>query len=128
MEYNTLIPELIVSDIEKAYAFYVNLLGFQVEYERPEDKFYFLSYGDAQLMIEEAGQEELSQLSYPFGRGLNFSLGVDDVPAMYQAFQLAGYPIHRELEVREFRVDDDVVRPKEFAVLDPDGYYWRISD
>ncbi|MGT2832729.1 bleomycin resistance protein [Streptococcus halotolerans] len=128
MEYSTLIPELIVSDIEKTYVFYVDLLGFQVEYERPEDKFYFLSYGDAQLMIEEASEEELSQLIYPFGYGLNFSLGVDDVSATYQAFQTAGYPIRRELEVREFRVGDDVVRPKEFAVLDPDGYYWRISD
>lgn len=128
MEYNTLIPELIVSDIEKAYAFYVDLLGFKVAYNRPEDKFYFLTYGDAQLMIEEAGEEELNQMAYPFGRGLNFSLGVDDVSAIYQAFQEVGYPIHRELEVREFRVGNEVVHPQEFAILDPDGYYWRISD
>ncbi|MGT2948344.1 MULTISPECIES: bleomycin resistance protein [Streptococcus] len=128
MEYNTLIPELIVSDIEKAYAFYVDLLGFKVAYDRPEDKFYFLTYGDVQLMIEEAGEEELNQMAYPFGQGLNFSLGVDDVSAIYQAFQEVGYPIHQELKVREFRVGNEVVRPQEFAILDPDGYYWRISD
>ena len=41
MKYNDLIPELVVSDIEKSKEFYINHLGFKIEYEREEDKFFF---------------------------------------------------------------------------------------
>ena len=39
MDYQAVIPEFVVSDIEKSRHFYCNLLGFSVEYERPEEKF-----------------------------------------------------------------------------------------
>ncbi|HEL1714778.1 TPA: VOC family protein [Streptococcus suis] len=35
MEYNDLIPEFIVADVERARHFYMDLLGFKLEYERP---------------------------------------------------------------------------------------------
>ena len=41
MKYNDLIPELVVSNINISRDFYVNMLGFKVEYEREEDKFIF---------------------------------------------------------------------------------------
>ena len=41
MKFNQLIPELSVTDIEKSKSFYI-ALGFQVMYERVEDKFVFL--------------------------------------------------------------------------------------
>ena len=43
MDYQAIIPEFVVSDIEKSHHFYCDLLGFSVEYERPEEKFLFLS-------------------------------------------------------------------------------------
>ena len=52
MKYNDLIPELVVSNINISRDFYVNMLGFKVEYEREEDKFIFLSLGNIQLMLE----------------------------------------------------------------------------
>lgn len=128
MKYKDLIPELAVSDIEKSKAFYIGLLGFNIEYERPEDKFVFISLGEIQLMLEQGGKEELQTLEYPFGRGVNFSLGVPNVEELYQKIRAAGYPIKKELEKRSFRVHDELVTPMEFSVLDPDGYYLRISD
>ena len=44
MKFNSLIPELTVSDIDRTRDFYVNILQFKVEYERVEDRFVFLSY------------------------------------------------------------------------------------
>ena len=38
MIFSKMIPELTVFDIEKTKAFYRDILGFQMEYERPEDK------------------------------------------------------------------------------------------
>lgn len=126
MKYNDLIPEFLVADMECSKNFYINLLGFKLEYERPEDKFLFLSLGGAQLMLEEVTIEAKSDLSHPLGKGANFSLHVDNVEYIYARCQKTNYPIKRDLEIRTFRVGDAYVVDKEFALLDPDGYYWRI--
>ena len=65
MDYQVVIPEFVVSNIEKSRYFYCDLLGFSVEYERPEEKFLFLSLEECQLMLEEGDAEELAQLTYP---------------------------------------------------------------
>ena len=51
MKYNDLILELVVSNINISKDFYVNMLGFKIEYEREEDKFVFLSLGNIQLVL-----------------------------------------------------------------------------
>ena len=43
MDYNAVIPEFIVSTSEKSRPFYCDLLGSLIQYERPEEKFLFLS-------------------------------------------------------------------------------------
>ena len=128
MDYQAVIPEFVVSDIEKSRHFYCDLLGFFVEYERPEEKFLFLSLEDCQLMLEEVPKDQLSELTYPFGRGVNLSFGIEDVPKLYQKVMEANYPIHRPLTKRKFRVGDHYIYPHEFAVLDPDGYFLRFSE
>ena len=128
MDYQAVIPEFVVSDIEKSHHFYCDLLGFTIEYERPEENFLFLSLEDCQLMLEEGTKDELAKLSYPFGRGVNISFGIKDVPSLYQKLLEAEYPIHRPLTKRKFRVGDSFIYPHEFAVLDPDGYFLRFSE
>ena len=128
MDYNAVIPEFMVSNIEQSRSFYCDLLGFTIKYERPEEKFLFLSLEDCQLMLEEGTKDELAKLSYPFGRGVNISFGIKDVPSLYQKLLEADYPIHRPLIKREFRVGDSFIYPHEFAILDPDGYFLRFSE
>ena len=53
VRFNKLIPEISVTDIEDSLRFYTKILGFKVEYSRPEDRFAFLSLQGSQLMIEE---------------------------------------------------------------------------
>ena len=38
MNYNAVIPEFMVSNIEQSRSFYCDLLGFRIEYDRPEEK------------------------------------------------------------------------------------------
>ena len=128
MNYNAVIPEFMVSNIEQSRSFYCDLLGFTIEYQRLEEKFLFLSLEDCQLMLEEGTVEELAQLTYPFGRGVNISFGIEDVPQLHQKLLEADYHIHRPLTKRKFRVDDHFIYPHEFAVLDPDGYFLRFSE
>ena len=76
MDYQAVIPEFVVSDLEKSRHFYCDLLGFSVEYERPEEKFLFLSLEDCQLMLEEGSSGELAQLTYPSGAVSIFPLAL----------------------------------------------------
>ena len=128
MDYQAVIPEFVVSDLEKSSHFYRDLLGFTIEYGRPEENFLFLSLEDCQLMLEEGTKEELAELTYPFGRGVNISFGIEDVPRLYQKLLESNYPIYRPLIKREFRVGGRYIYPHEFAVLDPDGYFLRFSE
>ncbi|WP_354093149.1 hypothetical protein [Clostridium gasigenes] len=41
MKFNDLIPELSVSSIVEYKKFYIDILGFKLEYERVEDKLFF---------------------------------------------------------------------------------------
>ena len=128
MKYNDLIPEFVVSNIDISKDFYVNMLGFKVEYEREEDKFIFISLGNIQLMLEEGSKEELSQMKYPFGKGINFTFGVNNIDELYSKFKIKKSLLKRDIEIREFRVNDEIIYVKEFSILDPDGYFIRISE
>ena len=48
-----LIPELICSSFNESLHFYVDVLGFKIEYDRPDEGFAMLEYGNAMLMIDE---------------------------------------------------------------------------
>lgn len=126
MKYNDLIPELIVSNLECSLDFYVHVLGFKIEYQRKEEKFVFLSYNGIQIMLEEGSKEQLTLMSYPFGGGINFTFGMQNVETLYETFKVLQYPIEKDLCLREFQVEGEWIRELEFAVLDPDGYYIRI--
>ncbi len=42
MEWAALVPELYVMDFEKSLAFYTDVLGFEVAFSRPEERFAYL--------------------------------------------------------------------------------------
>lgn len=129
MKFNALIPELTVTDLERSRAFYVGVLGFRIEYARPENRFLFLSRERIQLMLEEEnGHWSVGELRYPFGRGINFEMTVSDVDALYRAVLDAGITPFRELTVSRYRSGDADIVQKEFLVQDPDGYLLRFTD
>lgn len=129
MTFNSLIPELTVSDIEKTKDFYLNVLGFKLEYERSEDKFVFLSLEGNQIMFEqENGNWSVGVLEHPFGRGINFEMAVSDVESLYDQVLEAGITPFRALKVSHYRNGDEDIIQKEFLVQDPDGYLLRFTD
>ncbi|MES1042386.1 bleomycin resistance protein [Peribacillus simplex] len=124
---NTLVPELSVSDINKSLNFYLNILSFKIEYQRPEDKFAMLSLNDCQIMIEEInGYWQTGELSYPFGRGINFQITVSDINELYKSLRKHQYPIKMEIQENWYRADTKLRGQKEFLIMDPDGYLLRF--
>ena len=128
MKFNSLIPELSVSNIEMSKKFYL-ALGFQIKYERKEDKFCFLELEENQIMIEEINNNwNTGTLEYPFGRGINISMTVTDVSALYNYLQKQQIKIFRELKTDEYRVEDIIYKDQEFLIQDPDGYLLRFTN
>jgi catechol 2,3-dioxygenase-like lactoylglutathione lyase family enzyme len=136
-----LVPELDVRDLKASLRFYTRVLGFQVAFERPAERFAYLECCTAELMIEEAtgpGRRfRTAPLQAPFGRGVNFQLhvaAVDDV--MSRAIEECA-EIVVPMEERWYHVN--VERPvgrwqsggatevgnRQFVLADPDGYLWR---
>ena len=55
---NKLVPELLVKDIDDSLHFYRDILEFKVDFERPEDRFAYMSFYGSDLMIEEVSGVE----------------------------------------------------------------------
>ncbi|SHJ71095.1 bleomycin resistance protein [Tepidibacter formicigenes] len=127
-KFNALIPELSVSDINRSLYFYLNILSFKLEYERKEDKFALLSLNDSQIMIEEINRYwETGNLSYPFGRGINFQIEVDNIDELYKNIKTNDYSIKIEIQENWYRVHNKLMGQKEFLIMDPDGYLLRFA-
>lgn len=128
MKFNSLIPELSVSNIEESLEFYKKL-GFEVMYERKEDKFYFVQLQENQIMLEEINDNwNTGELVYPFGRGINISMTVSDIDEFYAGIKSKSVKLFKELKVSKYKVDDVVYEDKEFLIQDPDGYLLRFNN
>lgn len=128
MKFNSLIPELSVTDIEKSKEFYLNL-GFKIIYERKEDKFCFLYLEDNQIMIEEINNNwNVGEMKYPFGNGINISMTVSDIDSFYENIISKKFVLFRKIKTSKYRVDDIIYEDKEFLLQDPDGYLLRFNN
>ena len=125
-----LTPELAVTDWRKSRAFYCDLIGFSVRYERPEEGFCFLELGAAELMIDQIGLTRTfmvagAALDYPLGRGVNLQILVPSVTDVLTRLTEAGIPLFLPPEEKWYRRGDMEVGNRQFAVADPDGYLLR---
>lgn len=128
MKFNSLIPELSVTDIEKSKEFYLNL-GFKIMYERKEDKFCFLYLEDNQIMIEEINNNwNVGEMKYPFGNGINISMTVSDIDSFYESIISKKIVLFRKIKTSKYRVDDIIYEDKEFLLQNPDGYLLRFNN
>ena len=126
--FNSLIPELSVSNIEISKRFYLEL-GFEILYQREEDKFCFLQLEGNQIMIEENNNNwNTGKMEYPYGRGINISMTVSDVEKMYRELKEKNLKIFLDLETHEYRIDNQISFDKEFLIQDPDGYLLRFNN
>ena len=129
MDFNKMIPELSVFDIEQTKRFY-NDLGFKIEYERPEEKFVFMSFQDSQFMFEQIHDNgwNIGELVYPLGRGINFSIAVDDIEGLYKLVKTLNLEIYRELNRSIYQVNGTEETQTEFLIQDPNGYLLRFTN
>ena len=125
------VPELLVSNVEESTSFFVEILGFELKYERPEEKFVYLSLDGVDLMLEEISstnrQWVTADLNAPFGRGVNFQWDVENIHELHtRVCKLAPGTIYLALESKEYLCGAELTLQNQFIVQTPDGYLFRF--
>ncbi|MGH7922802.1 MAG: bleomycin resistance protein, partial [Candidatus Dormibacteraceae bacterium] len=125
-----LVPELLVGSLQASLAFWRDLCGFEVRYDRKEEGFaYLFGYG-AHLMLEEAGIGRnwlTGPLDRPLGRGINLQIAVPRIDHVVQRLEQAGWPLFMRPEVKWYRTGETRAGVTQFLVQDPDGYLVRFQ-
>ncbi|EKD62138.1 MAG: hypothetical protein ACD_52C00290G0002 [uncultured bacterium] len=130
MEFLPILPELYVTDFKESLEFYVDILEFKVEYTRKRPNFAFFSYQGSQLMIQELGpgEKEAEQLEHPFGRGINFQIGTDNVATIMESLKKHNYSLKRGIKDSWYKAGKTSYGCREILVNDPNGYLLRFSE
>lgn len=125
-----LVPELMVTDLQKSLHFWTSLIGFDIAYQRPG--FAYLDLQGVQLMLEQfdpdEGQWLTGPLETPLGRGINFQITVDSVEPLLQRLAEVQWPLFRPCADVWYRADTVEVGQREFLVQEPDGYLVRLVE
>lgn len=105
-------------------------MGFKLEYERVKDNFAFLSFEGSQFMFEQIhdGGWNTGELLFPLGRGINFSITVQDIDELYAKVKNNNIIVYRELTVKHYQVKNKIIGQKQFLIQDPNGYLLRFTN
>lgn len=126
-----LTPELLITDLTRSLHFWVDLIGFRVAYDRPEEGFAYLDLDGAQVMLETrhpASRQWLTgPLEAPLGRGINFEIAVSAVEPILARLEAAGWPLFMAVEDKWYRAGEVEMGQRQFLVQDPDGYLLRLA-
>jgi catechol 2,3-dioxygenase-like lactoylglutathione lyase family enzyme len=131
MKFNSIIPELSVTNYQISLNFYTDVLGFKIEYTRKEEGFAFLSLGKAQIMINQIGKGrtwKTGEFSCPLGKGVNFQLEVKKIEPILQSLKRNKIKLFMEVEEKWNRRNTFLLGDRQFLVQDPDGYLLRFSE
>lgn len=124
-----LTPELLITDLTRSLHFWVDMIGFRVAYDRPEEGFAYLDLDGAQVMLEThhpASRQWLTgPLEAPLGRGINFEIAVPAVEPILARLEAAGWPLFMAVEDKWYRAGEVEMGQRQFLVQDPDGYLLR---
>lgn len=132
-----LTPELYCSNIKASLNFYLELLGFKIQYQREEDGFAMLERQGARIMLDEISLDHPNEtkrtwisgiLETPFGRGVNLEIKTDKIVELYNRIRQSKAHIFLPIEEKWYRADDVELGTRQFIVMDPDGYLLRFSE
>ena len=127
-----LVPELLVADLARSFEFWCGLVGFDVLYSRPEERFAMLKLEGAAVMLEQqqpgTRQWLTGDLVAPLGRGLNLQIAVPSAQAILDRLAAARWPLFMDPEEKWYRAGGVELGVRQFLVQDPDGYLLRPAE
>ncbi|MDT0263150.1 VOC family protein [Jatrophihabitans lederbergiae] len=114
--------EIFPSDLDATTDFYTRVLGFSLAADQRDDPQPYLAVQRDGVRIGAAGRQDQGHRGSrrpPTGVELVFE--VDDLVDELDRVQRAGWPLVEDLQARPWGLRD-------FRLLDPSGYYLRITE
>jgi predicted enzyme related to lactoylglutathione lyase len=118
----TLRFEIFPDDLDATVDFYVRVLRFRLTADRRDqrDEYVSLQRGSVRVGAARRVVPDVRAARLP-PAGVEVVLEVDDVIAERDRVTAAGWPLAEDLQDRPWGL-------KDFRILDPAGYYLRITD
>ncbi|OTX28545.1 hypothetical protein BK717_28530 [Bacillus thuringiensis serovar malayensis] len=115
--------ELFVEDLKKSADFYKDLLGFEIT--KHKSTAISLQYTNLSLLLTKESTWKTDHYFKKIpnsskGKGVEFILQPKNFDLLYHHIKKSGYQLESELTLQSWGSND-------FRIIDPDGYYWRIS-
>jgi lactoylglutathione lyase len=117
----TLRVEIFPDDLDAFVRFYTDVLGFALTVDRrdADPPYAAVEHGSVRIGASRAW-EQVERAARTVPTGVEIVLEVDDVAEVYRQVRTAGCPLEQDLAQRPWGLTD-------FRVLDPAGYYLRIT-
>jgi catechol 2,3-dioxygenase-like lactoylglutathione lyase family enzyme len=126
-----LVSELLVADLGESLYFWREALGFEIAYQRPEEKFAYLERPEgAQIMLCERseGRWETAPMEKPYGRGVMFQVHLSSIDPIIDRLKELLLPIYDGPREVWRRYGDREGGKREVFVLDPNGYLIMLAE
>jgi catechol 2,3-dioxygenase-like lactoylglutathione lyase family enzyme len=124
-----MVAELHVSNLDKSLEFWLEVLGFEVAYRRPSEKFVYLERPEgAQVMLcQRHGRFETGPLERPLGQGIMLQVYVGSIDQILSRLTSRNWPIYLGPRAIWRSTGDQESGQCEVFVQDPDGYLIMIA-
>jgi lactoylglutathione lyase len=113
--------EIFPADLDVSVSFYVDVLAFDVV---RDERYASPPYAALRRGHVRLGLSARPPIADPERRrppaGVELVLEVDDLQAERRRVAAAGWPVTEDVTLRPWGLRD-------FRLLDPDGYYWRLT-
>jgi len=125
-----MVSELHVNDLKISLAFWCDILGFGIAFQRPQERFVYLEHpqGHQIMLCQRHGRFETGPLNYPLGQGAMFQLYLEHIEPLLSGLNARNWPIY--LGPREIwrQAGDHEHGQREVFVQDPDGYLLMLAE
>ena len=118
MHFPQAVPEIPVSDVDKAASYYASALGFRLDWHSQEDGIGGISQGDCRMFLTNAGFRQGRENRSPIVVWLNLD-SKQEVDELYQRWNEAGAKVLGPPEDKPWHLH-------EFTVADLDGNQLRV--
>jgi lactoylglutathione lyase len=116
----TLRAEIFPDDLDATVRFYTSVLGFRVTADRRAEPSAYVSLQRGSVRIGALGAVPDNRAGRRPPTGVELVLEVDDVAGERERVLGAGWPLEEDLQDRPWGLTD-------FRILDPAGYYLRVT-
>ncbi len=124
-----IVTELHVADLDVSLGFWRNIIGFEIAFNREEERFVYLEHPEGQqiMLCQRHGRFETGPMLPPLGQGAMFQIYLEDIGSILSRLASRNWPIYLGPRQIWRRTGDRESGQQEVFVQDPDGYLVMLA-